>query len=403
MVRAAVAALVVLLFVSRSRSIAAAPALPQPVSVVFPSQTPGLQLSGILYRPASSPAPAILILSGTSGREGFQNWETPWAQRLQRVGYVALIVDSFTPRHLAFSEHWRLSPQARGQDALDAAAFLGNSPFVRTGSIGAIGRSGGGSALLSAVVERIGETRRVPFKMAVVDYGYCQLAYGDWRGGTAPARAATAVYRTSIPTLITIGSLDTHVPVAACVALATNARRAGVNLTLRTYAGAEHAFDTLYGDGTPAQKAGIINTIAGFIAEYLGPAPNGARIHLSPAAFGSRLNPTGGSIVVNMQPHDGPAAVSGSAVLTQRATGVAVALYLSESSSRAVAEIRQGSCTQLYPEVAYHLGNVVNGTGSGLVANVRLSYLMNGHFAIVVVPSTGSSNLSSCSDIPRST
>jgi hypothetical protein len=34
---------------------------------------------------------------------------------------------------------------------------------------------------------------------------------------------------------------------------------------------------------------------------------------------------------------------------------------------------------------------------------VRLSYLMNGHFAIVVVPSTGSSNLSSCSDIPRST
>jgi len=374
-----------------------------PIPVVFASRTPGLQLSGILYRPASSPAPAILILSGTSGREGFQNWETPWAQRLQRAGYVALIVDSFTPRHLAFADHWRLSPQARGQDALDAAAFLGNASFVRAGAVGAIGRSGGGSALLSAIVERIGETRRAPFKMAAVDYGYCQLAYGDWLGGTAPTRAADAAYRTSIPTLITIGTLDSHVPVAACVALASNARKVGVNLTLRTYAGAEHAFDTLYGNGTPAQEAGVVNTIAGFIAEYVGPAPGGAPIHLNAAAFTSRLNPAGGSIVVSMRPGRGPSAVSGSAVLTQRAAGVAVVLHLSESASHAVAQIRQGSCAQLYPDVAYRLGDVVNGAGSAIVANVRLSYLMNGHFAIVVVPADSSGALSSCSDIPRNT
>jgi dienelactone hydrolase len=402
-VRSATAALVVLILALSSRSSAAAPALAQPVSVVFPSKTAGLRLSGILYRPASSPAPAIVILSGTSGREGFQNWEIPWGQRLQGAGYVALIVDSFTPRHLAFAQHWRLSRQTRGQDALDAAAFLRNARFVRADAIGAIGRSGGGSGLLSAVVERIGDTRRVPFKMAAVDYGYCQLAYGDWRGGTTPVRAAGAVYRTSIPVLITIGTLDSHAPVAACVALAANARKAGVNVMLRTYAGAEHAFDTLYGDGTPAQQAGVVNTIADFIAEYLGPAPNGERVHMNADSFVSRLNPNGGSIVVSMRPGHGPATVSGSAVLLQRATGVAVALHLSESSSRAVAEIRQGSCAQLYPEPAYRLGDVVNGTGSGLVANVRLSYLMNGHFAIVVVPSTGSSALLSCSDIPRNT
>lgn len=403
MARSALAGLLVLALVALSRSGAAAPALPHPVPVFFASHTPGLRLSGILYRPAAAPAPAIVILSGTSGREGFQNWETPWAQRLQHAGYAALIVDSFTPRHLAFAEHWRLSPQVRGQDALDAAAFLRNAPFVRPDSIGAIGRSGGGSALLSAVVERTGETRRIPFKMAVVDYGYCQLAYGDWRGGTAPARAAGAVYRTPVPMLITIGTLDSHVPIAACVALVANARNAGVDVTLRTYGGAEHAFDALYGDGTPAQKAGIVNTIAAFIAEYLGPAPNGARIHLTPAAFTSRLNRAGGSIVVKMQPGNGPAAAAGNAVLTQKAGGVDVALHLSESSSHATAEIRQGSCAQLYPEVAYRLGDVLNGTGAGLVANVRLSYLMNGHFAIVVVPSPGSSAVSSCSDIPRST
>lgn len=395
--------LLLLLLVVLSPSGAAAPALPKPIPVAFASKTPGLRLAGILYRPASSPAPAIVILSGTSGREGFQNWETPWAQRLQRAGYVALIVDSFTPRHLTFSDHWRLSPQARGQDGLDAATFLSNAPYVRAGSIGAIGRSGGGSALLSAVVERAGETRRVPFKMVVVDYGYCQLTYGDWRGGTSPARAANAVYRTSIPLLITIGTLDSHVPVAACISLVSNARKAGVNVTLRTYAGAEHAFDALYGDGTPVQQADVVNAIAGFIAQYLGPAPDGMRIHLTPAAFASRLNPTGGSIVVSMLAGNGPGAMSGNAILTQRPTGVDVELHLSESSSRAIAEIRQGTCAQLYPEVAYHLGAVVNGTGSGRVANVQLSYLMNGHFAIVVVPSTGSDAPSSCSDIPRST
>ena len=272
--------------------------------------------------------------------------------------------------------------------------FFGKAAFVRVGRIGAIGRSGGGSALLSAVVERSGETRRVPFKMAAVDYGYCQLPYGDWRGGTAPARAAGAVYRTSIPMLITIGTLDSHVPVAACVALVSNARKVGANITLRTYSGAEHAFDTLYGDGTPTQEADIVNTIAGFIAEFVGSAPS-APIHLNAAAFEQRLNPAGGSIVVSIRP--------GTAVLTQRETGVAVALHLAEGSPPAVAEIRQGSCAQLYPETAYRLGDVVNGTGSGLVANVRLSYLMNGHFAIVIVPPAGSSNVSSCTDIPSNT
>lgn len=73
-------------------------------------------------------------MSGTSGVEGFQNWEIPWAQRLQSAGYVALIVDSFTSRHLTFAEHWKLGTAARGQDALDAGAFL--EPPVLTVCLG---------------------------------------------------------------------------------------------------------------------------------------------------------------------------------------------------------------------------------------------------------------------------
>lgn len=370
--------------------------------VVFASTTPGLRLSGLLYRPASSVAPAIVIVSGTSGAQGFQNWEIPWAQRLQRAGYVALIVDSFTPRGLAFADHWRLSPAARGRDALDAAAFLRREPFVRAMQIGAIGRSGGGSALLSAIAERAGHVHRVPFRMAAVDYGYCQLAYGDWKGGTTATRAAGHVYRTSIPLLITMGTLDTHVPVASCIALAATSRKAGEPVTLRTYAGAEHAFDTLYGDGTPTQRADVVNVIAAFIAKYVASAPSGTPIRVSPAAFMSNVHRGGGSIVLRV-PGRGPAAVSGSAALTQTAGGVAVTLNLAEGTPRAVAQIRQGTCAQLYPEVAYPLGNIVNGSGSGLVPNVRLSYLMNGHFAVVAAEPAAVNAILACVDIPRTT
>jgi dienelactone hydrolase len=390
-------------FVSRLPARAADPAPPAPTRVAFPSTAAGLELSGVLYRPGSSaPAPAIAIISGTSGKEGFQNWEIPWAQRLQSAGYVALIVDSFTARHLTFAEHWKLGAASRGQDALDAGAFLVQQPFVLRNKIGVIGRSGGGTAVLEAIVERAALVRPLPFKMAVADYGYCQDRYGAWKGGTTPERPDNAVYRTAIPLLITVGTFDSHVPLASCVALAQNAKRNGVNVTLVTYAGAEHAFDALYGDGTPQQKANVVNTIAAFIARYLVPAPSGTAIAVNAASFASSTS-AGGRIVVHMQAGKGLGSASGSASLNQAGRDVTVAINLSESSSRAVAEIRQGQCAQLYPYGEYHLGNVINGTGSGVVRNVRLSYLMNGHFAIVVGSSPGATIPLSCADIPRST
>jgi dienelactone hydrolase len=383
-------------------AVVAAP--PAPSRVTFPSTTPGLELTGVLYRPGSSaPAPAVVIMSGTSGTEGFQNWEIPWAQRLQSAGYVALIVDSFTARHLAFAEHWKLGAAARGQDTLDAGAFLAQQPFVLRNKIGVIGRSGGGTAVLQAIVESAALVRPLPFKMAVADYGYCQDPYGAWKGGTTPQRPDNAVYRTAIPLLITIGTFDSHVPVASCVALVQNAKRNGVNVTLVTYPEAEHAFDALYGDGTPQQKANVANTIAAFIAKYLAPAPSGTPIAVNAASFASSTSAAGGRIVVPMQPGKGPGRVSGSATLTQAGHDVIVAINLAESSSHAVAEIRQGQCAQLYPYGEYHLGNVINGTGSGVVRNVRLSYLMNGHFAIVVGSTPGATIPLSCADIPRNT
>ena len=74
-------------FTPRLPARAADPTPLAPSRVTFPSTTPGLELTGMLYRSSSSaPAPAIAIISGTSGTEGFQNWEMPWAQRRRAHG-----------------------------------------------------------------------------------------------------------------------------------------------------------------------------------------------------------------------------------------------------------------------------------------------------------------------------
>jgi dienelactone hydrolase len=370
-------------------------------NVPFPASPPGLMLSGLLYRPASAaPAPTIVIMSGTSGRSGFPNWETPWAQRLQRAGYAAFVVDSFTGRGLPFSEHWRVQPSQRSQDALDAAAFLARQPYVRANEMGLIGRSGGGTAVLGVVAEQAGQTRSLPFKMAVADYGYCQDPYGNWPGGTSPASGPASDYRAAIPLLVTTGTNDDRVPAASCEALVASAQGVGSPVTLIVSAGAEHAFDALYGNATPQQRADVINAIAALIAADVAAAPAGTPISVTAADFSSHVGPNGAKLVIPMQPQSGPGSAPGRARLTVSASGTGVAINLEKSSSRAIAQIREGSCAQLSPNVAYNLGAVVDGIGSGTLPNVQLGGLMNGHFAIVVVASANAALPSACGDIP---
>jgi dienelactone hydrolase len=372
-------------------------------NVPFPASSPGLMLSGLLYRPVSAaPAPTIVIMSGTSGRSGFPNWETPWAQRLQRAGYVAFVVDSYTGRGLPFSEHWRVQPSQRSQDALDAAAFLARQPYVRADEMGLIGRSGGGTAVLGVVAKQAGQTRSLPFKMAVADYGYCQNPYGDWPGGTSPASGPATAFRAAIPLLVTTGTNDDRVPAASCEALVASAQGVGSPLTLMVFAGAEHAFDALYGNATPQQRADVINAIAALIAADVAAAPTGTPISVTAVDFSSHVGPNGTMLVVPMQPQNGPGSAPGNARVTGSASGTKVAINLEESSSHAIAQIREGNCAQLSPNVAYNLDAVVDGIGSGALPSVQLGQLMNGHFAIVVVANANAALPSACGDIPAS-
>lgn len=237
--------------------------------VSFPSSQRGTTLTGELTVPAGAARfPVIIISPGTAGIEGFSFWGRPWARRLRDLGYASLIVDSYMSRHSSWRNHWRIDPRAvKSRDLLDAQMYLAAQPFTRARSIGLLGRSSGGTAILAAILQG---PQPPPFAVAVADYGYCQLAYGAWPGGT-PAPSASIAYRTNVPLLIQVGADDTTVSPAACKALVASARDAGETIDLVVYPNVGHRFDAGVVETPAATVQASVQRITAFIKAHLPP------------------------------------------------------------------------------------------------------------------------------------
>jgi dienelactone hydrolase len=223
--------------------------------VSFASSQGGITLTGELTVPdGAARVPAIIISPGTAGIEGFSFWERPWARRLRDLGYVSLIVDSYMSRHSSWKNHWRIDPRTvKARDLDDAQAYLGAQPFTRANSVGLLGRSSGGTAILAAIV---GDAHP-PFAVAVADYGYCQLSYG------------ASPYRTNVPLLIQVGANDTTVSAAACRSLVASARDAGAPVELVVYPKVGHRFDAGVVETPAATVQASVARITAFIESHL--------------------------------------------------------------------------------------------------------------------------------------
>jgi dienelactone hydrolase len=247
--------------------------------VFFPSTEPGTTLTGELTVPAGETSvPTVIISPGTAGIEGFSFWERPWARRLRALGYASLIVDSYLSRSSSWKNHWRIDARTvRARDLLDARAYLATQPFVQSSAIALLGRSSGGTTIFAAIVQDANAptspppfalTSPPPFALAVVDYGYCQLAYGDWAGGT-PDPSAAIGYRTTVPMLLQVGANDTTVSAPACEALAQSARLAGTSIELVVYPGVGHRFDAGVVETPAATVRASIQHITNFMTTRL--------------------------------------------------------------------------------------------------------------------------------------
>ncbi len=204
----------------------------------------GVALTAQLFRPAATGrVPAVAIFHGCGG-VGINN--TRMAGVLKDWGYAALVVDSFSARHMVdvCGRHWptEADAEARERDIDAALLWLSKQDFVDPGRLAFMGYSyGGGVALLRAF-----EAREPRARAAVLLYPDCGL------GG--PLGAAPQPRQ---PTLFAMGALDDWTPASQCQALIDGVKVQRDWIETHVYADAHHSFDAL---GLPVRYlAGVGN------------------------------------------------------------------------------------------------------------------------------------------------
>ncbi len=113
------------------------------------------QSGSILLPQGQPPFPAVIVLHGCNGVS--QN-TFAWARRLASWGYAALIINSFTPRHLVqVCDGSRALPgPERAKDVFAGAAYLRTRSDIDPARIAVLGYSHGGwTALNASTVKRI--------------------------------------------------------------------------------------------------------------------------------------------------------------------------------------------------------------------------------------------------------
>ena len=190
-------------------------------------------------------------------------WGEFWAAR----GVLAILPDSFGPRGKAhgFGRFTHDDPDrdsvnektVRPLDAEGALAYLGQRRDVDGARIVLQGWSNGGSTALNTMIR---QGARGGFRAALAFYPGC--------GGEALLEETV---RTSVPTVMLLGSSDDEVSPVICRHIAERSIAAGAALDLTIYPGATHDFDDP-GEkrqdvpGNQAAKAESMAKAAAFVA-----------------------------------------------------------------------------------------------------------------------------------------
>jgi len=204
------------------------------------------RLDGYLFRPTKTPpgpAPAVVFLHGCGGlisgiTHQIISREADWARRLNDLGYVVLMVDSFTPRgsgEMCSTSGFKMwLYMKRPADAYGALAYLQTQPSVAPGKVGLIGWSNGGGAVLFS----LGKHGK-PAAFAGPDFRAAVAFYP----GSCDSKRAGSDWTTSVPLLILQGEKDVWTPAKPCQALAEQAVARGGPVEFHAYPGAYHDFD----------------------------------------------------------------------------------------------------------------------------------------------------------------
>jgi dienelactone hydrolase len=197
------------------------------------------------------PFPTALLFSGCDGpRDNLDRW----AERLNREGWAAVVVDSHGPRGLAEHKVWRLvcagqllMGSERAGDVLIAVDDVRRMPFADPGRIALVGASHGGWAVMDLLA--MDPPERLPYNLAglrpdapadplagvvaaILLYPYC-----------GEASLAREGWRREMPVLFLLSRDDYVAPSGECMQIAAALEARGLPVETVVIEGVTHGFD----------------------------------------------------------------------------------------------------------------------------------------------------------------
>jgi dienelactone hydrolase len=208
-------------------------------------------VSGDLSIPADAGGrvPAVIVLHSSSGMTPNL---TGWAEALNRMGFAAFVLDSFTARGVTeiCTGRTSVTVSSRLTDAYRALALLAAHPRIDPRRIAVLGFSHGGWVTLWASQAPI--ERR--FLRANVEFA----AHAAFYPAACNVRLLNETAMSPGPVRIFQGTADDWTPIAACREWVERRQAAGRDVSLVAYERAMHAFDVPY-FSPPRRWAGVFN------------------------------------------------------------------------------------------------------------------------------------------------
>lgn len=182
--------------------------------------------------------PAVVYSHGSTGATAAAF--DVWAKELNNAGVAIFVVDSFKPRGISETQtdQGQVSPSAQISDARNALKLLATHPQIDANRIYNMGFSRGGSiAYYTAwpMYQRPVDTAGAKFAGHIAVYpGVCEIRY-----------RADANDKATAPILVALGTKDVSTNEVTCKQYMAEVTAAGNSVTVKTYEGAYHGWDTL--------------------------------------------------------------------------------------------------------------------------------------------------------------
>jgi len=197
----------------------------KPVSVTGKLRVPGT---------TNEKVPAVVLLHGSGGAGGPGSTVDGWSTELNQLGIATFAIDSFTGRGITSTvmDQTLLGRLNMVADAYRALNLLARDPRIDPNRIAVMGFSRGAQSALYSAMNRFSglANNNMRFAAHVVFYADCTTTYLGDTDVIAPIR-------------LLHGDRDNWNAVAPCRGYVERLTKAGRDVKLSEYAGADHAFD----------------------------------------------------------------------------------------------------------------------------------------------------------------